>query len=351
MDDLASVEDLHVQSCVIAQFHYVASRRIENPLELVAAILIARAQAGFDLSIYALRQVLFCEPGEVSVKQARAVLRKCPFHGLPGQCVIAVNAFAGQVFDLARAQIINVKLYSGRTLFGQDSQVTNHNRANEDGEKENQWTRESHWPPPTSSSFPVTTPDATVILARPSTGSSTLATPRLIGTSTLAFPPLSTLVKLTTVPSGTELPEQSLMGSVSIRKPFFALLDLIRRVQASAAICCTTRTSLAWPISAPSLAAPSFLAELSRTHATPFSEFFVAETALPSFGRTLNFTGSGFSTMLWKLSRTTATALMRFGLSTGTRDGCTRKLKRFGAAGFTTKLAELHPSDAHKMAV
>src|SRR5206468_9531747 len=155
-----------------------------------------------------------------------------------------------------------------------------------------------HWPPATSSSFPVTTPEATVIRARPSTGISTFATPRLMGTSTVVLPASSTLVKLTTVPSGTELPEQSRTGSVSTRKSFLARPALMRRLQASAATCCTTRISLACPIAAPKRVAPSFFAELKRTHATPFSELRVAEISFPSFGRMLNVTGSGFSTRL-----------------------------------------------------
>src|ERR1700756_873362 len=68
--------------------------------------------------------------------------------------------------------------------------------------------------PPMRSSLPIATPEATEIVASPSAGISTLATPRLIGASTVVLPVTSTLLKVTTVPSGTALPLQSRTGSV-----------------------------------------------------------------------------------------------------------------------------------------
>ena len=67
------------------------------------------------------------------------------------------------------------------------------------------------------------------------------ATPCLIGASTVlvSFPPFA--VNVTTVPSGTGLPEQSRTGSVSTTIPLFVRCPLMRRLQGSEATCCTTR--------------------------------------------------------------------------------------------------------------
>src|SRR5581483_6201546 len=95
-----------------------------------------------------------------------------------------------------------------------------------------------HRPPATSSSFPVTTPEATVMRAFPEIGICTRAMPRLMGASTVVFPEESVLVKLTTVPSGTAFPLQSRTGSVWIQSWRFSQpADLIRKLQASEATC------------------------------------------------------------------------------------------------------------------
>src|SRR4051812_4412504 len=125
----------------------------------------------------------------------------------------------------------------------------------------------------------------------------------------------------------------------------------MRRLQASAATCWTTRTSSACPISAPIFVAPSLLAELIRTHATPFCDSRLAETSFPPFGVIENFMGWGFKTRLWKLSKTKATVLIPLALPVGTREGCTNNPRRFAAAGLTKKLVEVQPSDAHRIAM
>src|SRR5439155_23736332 len=141
-----------------------------------------------------------------------------------------------------------------------------------------------HCLPSTESSFPVTTPEATKILAPPFIGTCTRATPRLMGASTVVLPLASTLVKLTTVPSETAFPLQSRTGSVSTKNfPAFHS-GLIRRLQASEATCCTTRSSETLPDDAPILAGPSFVAEVNRIQVTPFCAGRVCATAAPCLG-------------------------------------------------------------------
>src|SRR5215469_9479830 len=98
------------------------------------------------------------------------------------------------------------------------------------------------------------------------------------------------------------------------------------------------------------LVVPCFRAEVSRTQAIAFSTGRSADTGFPSLGRTLNFTGGDFSTRLWKLSKTKATVLIPFTLATGTREGCTCKVSRFGVAGCTKNGEDPHPSDPHRIA-
>src|SRR5581483_7298267 len=268
INDFAAIQDLNVELRPVAKLHGVAGGSVEDGIQLVPAVLIARLQARLDLRFHPLGEVLLREPGEVRVKQAGAVLFQRSFHALPGKGIIAMYAFAGQIFHGAGAGAFSLQLYMRKLSRRGCGQMNNRQGAYQDAKRHRQEQisqTSAHWPPATSSSFPVTTPEATLMRAPPSTGISTLATPRLIGTSTVVFPPASLLVKLTTVPSGTGLPEQSRTGSVSTRNAFFTRLALIRRLHASAATCCTTRTSLAWPMAAPMRTGPSFRAELIRT--------------------------------------------------------------------------------------
>src|SRR5690348_13522724 len=298
---------------------------------------------------------MLCDPGEVSVEQSCTIFIQCLLHGLPCEAVVARHALTSQVLDLSRPNVVGVELHMRYFAIRGRPKVEHRESAHYQGtNQDEQGISECglHWacPPATSNSLPVTTPEATVIRARPSIGISTFATPRLIGTSTVVLPAESDFVKLTTVPSGTALPEQSRTGSVSIRNAFFVRLALIRRLQGSAATCCTTRTSLAFPIEAAIRTGPSFLAELIRTQATPFCEPRSAEISFASFGRMLNLTCSGLRTKLWKLSNTNATVLIPFALPTGTREGWTNRLNLFGAAGTTKKFDDAQPSEAHSTA-
>ena len=55
---------------MVAKFHRVAGRRVEQGVELVTAVGVTRVQPGLELRIYSLREVLFRESREVSVEQA-----------------------------------------------------------------------------------------------------------------------------------------------------------------------------------------------------------------------------------------------------------------------------------------
>src|SRR5438067_10538567 len=123
-----------------------------------------------------------------------------------------------------------------------------------------------HRAPPQCSSFPRTTPEATVIVAFGAAGRSARATPRFTRASTVLRPRESVWMKVTIVPSGTGLPLQSRTGSVSTTMPSFVGWARKRRLHGSDATCCTTLlTGTAPPSDAVNWASPAFADEGSFT--------------------------------------------------------------------------------------
>src|SRR5215472_10094911 len=118
-------------------------------------------------------------------------------------------------------------------------------------------------------SLPVTTPEATEMIAFPVMGSSVRATPFLTGASTVLLPLLSTAVKETTVPSGTLLLRQSFTGSVSTSTPFAVRRAFMCRLHASEATCRMMRGSSLLPMVAMIFTGPSFGVGLIFIQATP----------------------------------------------------------------------------------
>src|SRR5205814_8459875 len=185
----------------------------------MSTVLIERLQPGLHLRLHTLYQLVFFKSGEIGIQHVNAILSKRLRHGLPSQGVVARDAFGGQLFNLPWADVVRVQLHAWELVGSRGAQVNHRSCANQSCEaKCEQGIAKRRRPhPPTSSSLPVTTPDATVTRARPFIGISIFVTPRLIGTSTVVFPAASLIVKLTTVPSGTAFPEQSRTGSVSMR--------------------------------------------------------------------------------------------------------------------------------------
>src|SRR6185369_5326825 len=90
-----------------------------------------------------------------------------------------------------------------------------------------------------------------------------------MGASTVLLPLELLAVKLTMVPSGTTLPEQSWTGSVSTRMPFDTCCALIRKLQGSDATSCKTRCAEMSFTDAVSWAMPALFPEPERNQATP----------------------------------------------------------------------------------
>src|SRR5262249_8512715 len=150
-----------------------------------------------------------------------------------------------------------------------------------------------HFSPPTCSSLPSTTPAATEIWAPPAAGNSARATPLRMRASTVLRPAESVCVKVTIVPSGTGLPVQSRMGSVSTTRPALLCWAMcMRRLQGSDATCCTTRRTDVSPSVATNCAAPAFRAEELLTQATPLRLVTLCDAPVPPTDK-LNVTGTG----------------------------------------------------------
>src|ERR1043166_1806272 len=131
--------------------------------------------------------------------------------------------------------------------------------------------------------------------------------PFLMRESTVLLPFLSVWMKVTIVPSGTGLPLQSRIGSVSTMI-LLAVRPATRMVKwhGSAATCCTTRFTSASPTEATNCAAPAFEAELLLVQATPSRLVTFFDDPVPPTER-LKFTGVGSITMLSYLSKTKVT--------------------------------------------
>src|SRR5215467_8312137 len=125
-------------------------------------------------------------------------------------------------------------------------------------------------------------------------------------------------MKVTIVPSGTALPEQSRTGSVSTTMfSFVRCATCMRRLplHGSAATCCTTRRCETFPTDATNCVAPSLCPEEASIHAAPLRLVTVCVAPEPGsparavfdfardgvdgpFTDKLKFTGVGWSTRL-----------------------------------------------------
>src|SRR6476661_7221358 len=144
-------------------------------------------------------------------------------------------------------------------------------------------------------------------------------------------------MNVTIVPSGTGLPLQSRMGSVStttllLVRPATCMRKL--RSHGSAATCWTTRVTEVSPAEATNCAAPAFGADALLIHATPCLLVTLRVDPAPPTDR-LKFTGVGSRIRFWYWSKTKVTPLITFGRATGTREGRARKLSFPGLPGFT----------------
>src|SRR5689334_5034621 len=100
-------------------------------------------------------------------------------------------------------------------------------------------------------------------------------------------------MKVTIVPSGTGLPLQSRIGSVSTTVRLFARPAIcMRRLHGSAATCCITRWTVVSPTVATNWAAPTLGAEELLIQATPSLLVAFLDDPAPPTER-LKFTGVG----------------------------------------------------------
>ena len=101
------------------------------------------------------------------------------------------------------------------------------------------------------------------------------------------------------VPSGTGLPLQSRMGSVSTTTRLFACpATCMRRLHGSAATCCTTRRTSVPLTDVTNCAAPAFGADELLVQATPSRLVTLLEVPAPPTER-LKFTGVGSRIRFW----------------------------------------------------
>src|SRR5579872_1035272 len=153
--------------------------------------------------------------------------------------------------------------------------------------------------PPRRSSFPIATPDAAEIETGPFARMVARATSCLTGASTEPVSPPLFAVNVTTVPSGTGLPEQSRTGSVSTTMPLGVLSPLMRKLHGTEATSCTTlRVLMSSVMDAVICSGPADFPELVRNQAMPSCVSEVREVDEAPFAFNSNRTEAGFMTRL-----------------------------------------------------
>src|SRR6185437_7128073 len=226
----------------------------------MAVINIAGAHARFLLRGDAGCQFLLRESSEVVAQQVRTILGEGDGQGLPGAAPVAGNVASGNLLHLPWSDVRGVELHPGA--------VSGKARGAEDKEQGKHQCM-PHCCPPTFTSLPMTTPEATEMVAGPGILSSTCAISFLTGTSTVLSPAGLLAVKVTTVPSETGLPLQSRTGAVCTRIPLGLRSALICRWQASEPTCWMTRASSIPSSAATNCALPALLPEFIRIQAAP----------------------------------------------------------------------------------
>src|SRR5690348_8507550 len=160
---------------------------------------VTGAQAGFDLRGDGGSELLLRKTCEIAAQQVRAVLLEGERQRLPGAAPVARNVAAGNVFHLSWANVRNIELHL-RGVGGKTAKRTNQNegqgRTNQAGFRPAR-TADGGCPhisslphcwPPTFTSLPMTTPEATEMVAGPGICSSACAISFLMGTSTVLRP-------------------------------------------------------------------------------------------------------------------------------------------------------------------
>src|SRR6478609_6889697 len=216
MDHRSAVQHLRFNARRVFQFDGRAIGRIKDCFHLMAMVDDARRQPILLLVFHSLCQLVQGEAGKVVIQGLKRIVRQRRADGLPGQRVVAHDGILRDVLNLARLRVLHLKL-DGR-LGVRQYPLQERDRARycqQSAKSENQPACELHYLPPTCSSLPRTTPAAMVIVALSEAGSSARAVPFLMRESTVLLPLLSVWMKVTIVPSGTGLPLQSRIGSVS----------------------------------------------------------------------------------------------------------------------------------------
>src|ERR1044071_324899 len=216
MDHRPSVQHLCFYTCRVFQLDGRSIGRIKNRIHLMAMVDDACRQPVLLLVFHSLRQLVQGKAGEAIIQGLKRVFGQRGADCLPGQRVVAHNRILRDVFNLTWLRILHLKL--DRRFRVCQYPFQERNRAGycqHDSNGENEQARELHYLPPTCSSLPSTTPAAMVMVALSEAGSSARAVPFLMRESTVLLPLLSVWIKVTIVPSGTGLPLQSRIGSVS----------------------------------------------------------------------------------------------------------------------------------------
>src|SRR5579864_1090501 len=175
----------------------------------MAVVNVAGAQAGFDLRGDGGSELLLGKTCEVAAQQVGAVLLKGDSQRLPGTTPVPGDVAAGDVFHLPRTNMRGIELHQrgiGRNTANRENQNEGHGHTNQAGLRPartaeggcphtgiaqpgdgNHFCPPHCWPP-TLTSLPITTPEATEMVAGPGIFSSACAISFLMGTSTVLTP-------------------------------------------------------------------------------------------------------------------------------------------------------------------
>src|SRR5215471_7974081 len=191
----------------------------------------------------ALGEVIFGKSGKVIVQQVGAIRFGSCCQVPPRIGIIPGHIVSRKLLNRTWRDAIGVELDLGKGIGGYGVKELRKREHHRDKNRDRQYGMAARVTPKIQRPFhslitlPVTTPEATEMIAFPVMGSSVRATPFLTGASTVLLPLLSTAVKETTVPSGTLFLRQSFTGSASTSTPFAVRLAFMCRLHASEATC------------------------------------------------------------------------------------------------------------------
>src|SRR6266478_5214642 len=129
------------------------------------------AEAGVLLCVYSLKQLLFCVSRKRPLQRIRGIELESLSHTRPCETIVAKDPLLGQAFDLAGTGLLQIDLHFNRRVDAKRME----SRAKQKSEYDDAPSRGNttlcalgvHGLAPMWISFPITTPEATDIVAAP----------------------------------------------------------------------------------------------------------------------------------------------------------------------------------------